>query len=255
MYTDASAALGIAQRRGIGKLRHVQTQSLWVQQAHANKQIAFEKVPGADNPSDMMTKHVPADLLDKHMKCMNLNIEEGRAVGAPQLSQLERQRRDHEPRRPGGDRWLADAAKKDSAAGGMVSGASSVADEVLCVRRSSTAEGMVSGASSVVDKDLCVRQRCPACRAERPGKGRKEEDEKKTWSESDSEGDCALCAAALYADLWFGKCRPTRIIFNNIIEFFEVVPYSEVYGSHPSLFDFDAAGRKIPRVHNRREHV
>ena len=183
---------------------------------------------------------------------MNLNVEEGRAVGAPQLSQLERQGRDHEPRRTGGDRWLADAAKKDSAAEGMVSGASSVADEVLCVRRSSTAEGMVSGASSVVDKDLCVRQRCSACGAERPGERRKA-DAKTTWS--DSEGDCALCAAALYAGLWFGKGRPTRIIFNNSIETFEVVPYSEVYGSHPSTFDFDAAGCKIPRVHNRREHI
>ena len=141
---------------------------------------------------------------------------------------------------PGGDRagarHLADAESKDSAAG-MVLGAS-VADEALCVRPSR--------------KDS--QERCPACRAERPGKA-KEEDEKKTWSESDSEGDCALCAAALYAGLWFGKGRPTRIIFNNIIEIFEVVPYSEVYGSHPSVFDFDAVGRKIPRVHNRREHI
>ena len=37
MYTDASAALGIAQRRGLGRVRHVQTQALWVQQAHADK--------------------------------------------------------------------------------------------------------------------------------------------------------------------------------------------------------------------------
>ena len=85
VFTDASAALGIAQRRGIGKLRHVDTQSLWVQQAHASKQIAFTKVPGVDNPADMMTKHVPADLLEKHMKCIGLTVEGGRADGAPQL--------------------------------------------------------------------------------------------------------------------------------------------------------------------------
>ena len=32
IMTDASAALGIAQRRGLGKVRHVQTQALWVQE-------------------------------------------------------------------------------------------------------------------------------------------------------------------------------------------------------------------------------
>ena len=252
VYTDASAALGIAQRRGIGKLRHVQTQSLWVQQAHATKQIAFEKVPGADNPSDMMTKHVPSELLEKHMKCMNLYIEEGRAVGAPQLSQLDEQVRDHDPRRPGGDQRLAMAEERRSAARGMVQSASLVADEVLRARRRNTAEGLVSGAASVVDKVPCLGQSCSACGAERPGEKIKEDEKPKTWS--DSEGDCALCAAAMCAALWFGKGRPTRIIFDNNIEIVEVQPYSEVYGFHPSCFDFDATGQMLPRICNKREY-
>ena len=46
VHTDASAALCIAQRRGLGKVRHVRTQALWVQQAYAEKQLEFHKVPG-----------------------------------------------------------------------------------------------------------------------------------------------------------------------------------------------------------------
>ena len=48
-------------------MRHVETQALWVQQANDSKQIAYAKVPGTDTPSDMLTKHVPAEILDRHM--------------------------------------------------------------------------------------------------------------------------------------------------------------------------------------------
>ena len=33
MYVNVSAAIGIAQRTGLGKMRHLHTQSLWVQEA------------------------------------------------------------------------------------------------------------------------------------------------------------------------------------------------------------------------------
>ena len=58
VYADASAALGIIKRRGIGKLRHIRTQSLWLQEAHATKRLHFEKIDGLCNPSDLLTKHL-----------------------------------------------------------------------------------------------------------------------------------------------------------------------------------------------------
>ena len=33
MYVDAAAAIGVAQRVGLGKLRHLETQSLWLQES------------------------------------------------------------------------------------------------------------------------------------------------------------------------------------------------------------------------------
>ena len=56
IQSDASAALGIMQRRRIGKVRHIWTQSLWFQEAHATKRLGFEKIDGSRNPSDLMTK-------------------------------------------------------------------------------------------------------------------------------------------------------------------------------------------------------
>lgn len=88
VHTHASAALGIAQRRWLGKIRHIQTQSLWVQQAYADEKLNYLKVPGADNPSDVLTKHVPADLLDHHLKTMNVIFEGGRAESALELHSL-----------------------------------------------------------------------------------------------------------------------------------------------------------------------
>ena len=67
VYADASAALGIVMRRGIGKVRHIRTQSLWLQEAHATRRLGFEKIDGSRNPADLMTKHLSDTLLSRHL--------------------------------------------------------------------------------------------------------------------------------------------------------------------------------------------
>ena len=49
MKVDASAALGVIQRRGVGKIRHLQTGSLWLQEQQLRDVITFRKTPGSDN--------------------------------------------------------------------------------------------------------------------------------------------------------------------------------------------------------------
>ena len=89
VYADASAALGIVQRRGIGKVRHIRTQSLWLQEAHATKRLAYEKIDGSRNPSDLMTKHLTDTLQQRHLNYMSTHAVSGRAETAPTLSILE----------------------------------------------------------------------------------------------------------------------------------------------------------------------
>ena len=79
IHSDATAAIGIARRRGLGKLRHLDVEDLWVQEKVRNKQVEIVKVLGTDNPSDLMTKHVDAKLLGEHVRSMGCEFVSGRA--------------------------------------------------------------------------------------------------------------------------------------------------------------------------------
>ena len=46
IWTDSSAALGICSRQGLGKLRHLDTHTLWVQQAVRSNRLELKKVLG-----------------------------------------------------------------------------------------------------------------------------------------------------------------------------------------------------------------
>ena len=56
VWGDASAALGIIHRHGLGKTRHIDISLLWVQETAANKRLQYRKVLGRDNPADFFTK-------------------------------------------------------------------------------------------------------------------------------------------------------------------------------------------------------
>ena len=85
LYADASAALGIIHRQGLGKLRHLDTSTLWVQQAARAKLIEYIKVPGEDNPADILTKHLAAEPRERHAARCGLIYLEGRAAIAPRV--------------------------------------------------------------------------------------------------------------------------------------------------------------------------
>ena len=89
VYTDSSAALGISQRAGIGKVRHLRTQGLWVQECRVTGRLAYHKVLGSKNPADVLTKHVPRELLDRHLETLGGKIIGGRAETAPTISSVE----------------------------------------------------------------------------------------------------------------------------------------------------------------------
>ena len=47
--TDASAAKGIATRRGLGKVRHIEVNQLWLQKKVSRGEIHVMKVKGEGN--------------------------------------------------------------------------------------------------------------------------------------------------------------------------------------------------------------
>ena len=82
---DASAAMGIVQRRGLNKLRHVELDVLWIQEQQARRLLPLRKVLGTKNPSDMMTKHVSQSHIEEYINILNLKYAEGRADIAQNL--------------------------------------------------------------------------------------------------------------------------------------------------------------------------
>ena len=86
LWTDSTATMGICGRQGLGKLRHVDTRSLWIQQRVRDGSVELRKVLGEANPADLFTKHLQsADRVEDLLELMGCTYAEGRASGAPQL--------------------------------------------------------------------------------------------------------------------------------------------------------------------------
>ena len=83
LHTDASAAEGIARRRGLGKLRHVEVQALWVQDRMRKKDFSVHKVKGVSNPADIFTKHLCRDKRSGPLGQLGGYFEDGRPSIVP----------------------------------------------------------------------------------------------------------------------------------------------------------------------------
>ena len=86
MLTDATAAIGICRRRGLGKVRHLAVADLWIQDRAKSRDFLLEKAPGTSSPADLLTKHLENPAMRKHLSFLGLHFEEGRAESAPTLT-------------------------------------------------------------------------------------------------------------------------------------------------------------------------
>ena len=90
VWTDSSAALGIATRSGLGKLRHLETHTLWVQEKVRTGAIAGKKVRGEVNPADLFTKHLASrENVHQLLGLFGCEYREGRAKSAPLLRPMD----------------------------------------------------------------------------------------------------------------------------------------------------------------------
>ena len=90
VHSDATAAIGISKRRGLGKIRHLHCADLWVQEKVRTEAVLLEKVLGTENPADMFTKYLDRGALDKAIAKLNLEFRSGRADSAPETMGLKK---------------------------------------------------------------------------------------------------------------------------------------------------------------------
>ena len=103
-FSDSAAAIGIASRQGLGKLRHLDVHTLWLQQAVRSKRIALRKVLGTDNPADVFTKHLASreKMLDL-ARLYDLEYRAGRPDASPELRREDRPRAEMKDMESSGD--------------------------------------------------------------------------------------------------------------------------------------------------------
>ena len=58
LHIDAAAALGIIECPGVGRVRHLDAGTLWLQEQQLRNVIELRKVAGFENLSDLLTKHL-----------------------------------------------------------------------------------------------------------------------------------------------------------------------------------------------------
>ena len=83
VHSDATAALGICRRQGLGKVRHLDVTDLWAQDKVRTGIIELVKVLGSENPADIMTKYTDRPIFERMLTAMNMVALPGRAACAP----------------------------------------------------------------------------------------------------------------------------------------------------------------------------
>ena len=87
ILSDATAAIGMVRRLGLGKVRHLATADLWVQQLVRDGRVAVSKHPGTSNGADLMTKHKSRYDLVRQLALLGFQSLPGR----PSISPLRTQ--------------------------------------------------------------------------------------------------------------------------------------------------------------------
>ena len=85
LKTGATAAMGMRKRLDVGNIKHPDTSFVRIQDRVRSGACPIEKVAGAENSADILTKHVSRDVMTRHMETMGVVAECGRAKSAPTI--------------------------------------------------------------------------------------------------------------------------------------------------------------------------
>ena len=85
VFTDATTGKSIATRRGLGKVRHISANNLWIQENVSNGVISIVKIKNQLNPDDLLTKHLSKAEIAQIIDALCHELSKGRNQDAPEL--------------------------------------------------------------------------------------------------------------------------------------------------------------------------
>ena len=85
---DSTAAIGIVNRTGVGKLRHIRVQYLCLQERVRDGDVTVKKVLGTENAADLFTKNLAETQMNEHIARLGFDKLKDRPATAPALAML-----------------------------------------------------------------------------------------------------------------------------------------------------------------------
>ena len=95
LHIDAAAALGILERQGVGRVRHLDIGVLWLQEQQLRRIVELAKVLGTKNPADLMTKHLAQEAVSQYAAVLGYDFRSGRSETTAKLHKLVRRSGPH----------------------------------------------------------------------------------------------------------------------------------------------------------------
>ena len=84
VMTDATSGRAIASRRGLGKVRHIATHELWIQEHVLRGHIELVKIKNTFNSSDVFATHLDRSLMEEAISQLGHKFTGGRSSVAPE---------------------------------------------------------------------------------------------------------------------------------------------------------------------------
>jgi len=75
VHTDSDACRGTCSRVGLGNMKHLEVEELWSQEVVRKGRARLERVPGKENPADLMTKFLDRNTIDYLLVAMGFSEE------------------------------------------------------------------------------------------------------------------------------------------------------------------------------------
>ena len=74
VYIDSSAAKSTASRIGVGKMRHIHTKLLRIQEAVRDGRIKLTKISGGHNPADVLRRPMSLSEMNGQLQSVGIDI-------------------------------------------------------------------------------------------------------------------------------------------------------------------------------------
>ena len=71
-YIDSTSATQVAQRTGVGRLKHLDIRHLWIQDLTESGELKIHRVATDKNVADLMTKHLNSKVFSRHVESIGI---------------------------------------------------------------------------------------------------------------------------------------------------------------------------------------